>query len=207
MAGRSKAAMAQLNVIVPRGQDGYWAIMLQLDQDGPWSLRDVELRSNVPGGTIARFLRKLVRGGVVAAAGTRPSSQPSKVPATTYRLLKHPPETPRLAEDGTELPERQIDTIWRSMKMAKSFSAGELADFASVEGRPVDRLTVRRYLRELSHVGVVVRVSTRTRKDEARYRIGRNIGAKAPMILSTTTVFDPNSGEILGATATREVQP
>jgi hypothetical protein len=190
-----------MNVTVERGNEGIWKIIRELDTKGVWTVWEVQAHTHSHGRTVRDYIMRLVRGGY---AEEIQSTQINRK-INSYRLLNRPEKAPRLKKDGTAYAERQIDTLWRSMKMAKTFTASELAEDASVGEHPVKKDTARRYLLDLLSVGIVDRVRT-PRGEEKRYRLMHNIGYHAPQILSAHVVFDPNSESVLGEPEAKEVQ-
>lgn len=185
-----------LSAQMPIGFGGIWSIMLELDRSGPWTAGDVDKRTNVNKGTPRDFLRRLKAACYVEIVGTRITGDKAKQPAPLYRLTRRPLQPPRLRRDGTELPELQRDTIWRTIKMAKAFTVNEIVQLISRPGEaPVKRNAVISYCDALTRARVLSRSGKKGR--ESHYRLIRNVGAKAPMILSTKLVYDPNEGTLL----------
>jgi len=191
----------------PRGTDGLWAVILRLDAQGPWSASDVDGQTNLNRGCAHQMVRRLERGGYALRVGERTARGRRPQMAPLFRLTARPAEAPRLAADGTLRPEPVMEVLWRVMKMAKAFTASELAELASTEERPVNLNTARSYCDRLTGAGVVARTTVRG-AGEPRYRMVRNLGARAPKILATKVVYDPNAGEVLGrGEPLREVAP
>jgi len=191
----------------PRGTDGLWAVILRLDAEGPWSASDVDGQTNLNRGCAHQMVRRLERGGIALRVGERLARGRRPQMAPLYRLTARPAEAPRLAPDGTPRPEPVMEVLWRVMKMAKVFTATELAELASTDERPVNLNTARSYCDRLAGAGVMARTTVRG-AGEPRYRMIRNLGARAPKILATKVVYDPNAGEVLGkAEPLREVAP
>jgi hypothetical protein len=199
--GGQKSAIT-MNVCVPRGQDGYWLIIRELDQKGTWTVRDVSDRADDTRQTVSDFIRRLVAGGYAEVTEGQGAGVTS---LKRYRLLKAPVPTPRLGRDGIDFGETQNATIWRSIRMAKSFSAKELAEMASVENKSVKFDTVRRYLHDLVRAGIIASDKTE-HFEETRYRLLKDVGPTAPKILRAHMVFDPNSESVLGEPEAKEVQ-
>lgn len=196
-----------LQAELPRGTDGLWSVILRLDAIGPWAASDIEGQTNLAKGVGRNFVRRLMAGGFALQVAERRTRGKNPQIAPLYRLTRRPAEAPRLAPDGTARPEPVIEILWRVMKMAKEFSASELAALASTDDRPMNLNTVRSYCDRLAGAGVVSR-TTRRGAGEPRYRMIRNLGARAPKVLSTKVVYDPNGGEVLGrAEPLREVAP
>lgn len=203
MSGRPLIDMVRLNLRVPRGIDGFWKIIREMDETGAWTITEVANRTNVHKRNVSGFIQGLVAAGIARQVG---SGTPNRgLPgAVSYRLARRPMTTPRLTLDGLERPETAIEVLWRTMKLAKAFTAYELAELASTRERPISPETTRRYLRDLAQVGVLSRAGSGR---AIRYRLVRNLGARAPKILQAHVVFDPNANVVLGEAEAREVSP
>lgn len=195
----------EATLVLPRGYDGIWSVMLQLDDAGPWSARDVMLQTNENIGSVHQYLRRLKLAGIAVGTGSRMMGGRNPQPAPLYRLTRHTAETPRLAKDGTERPEPVIEILWRTIKMAKAFTAAELAELAGRDGKPVNVNTARSYCDHLHRAGLLARTVGADRL--TRYAIRASVGAKAPKILAGRIVFDPNARAVVGEGVAREVQP
>lgn len=202
MATYSLLDYIEIRAKVPRGEAGFWAIMLELDAKGPWTAYDVDGQSNVSRVAIRNYLSKLVAGGFVEIVEVRNIRRGIK--QHVYRLLQRQFEHPRLDRQGRELPELQIETIWRTIKMLKQFTVTDVVDNAPGVGKAM----ARRYLCDLASVGVL-NVIGRVGKGSGpiAYHLIDNLGARAPKILKSHIVFDPNSGRVLGQPTAEEVQP
>lgn len=190
---------------IPRGESGIWSVMVELDASGPWSARDIWTRTAENAGSTHQLLRRLKAGGYVEQVGEKITGGRNPQVAPLYRLKSRPVEMPRLRKDGTPLPELAIDTLWRTIKMAKTFTASELADLASRGVRPINSNTARSYCDHLTRAGVLSRVTGKDRR--SRYTLIHNVGAHAPKVLASRIVFDPNTQTVLGDADAREVSP
>jgi hypothetical protein len=191
--------MVQINIDVPRGEAGYWSIILDLDQSGPWTVRQICDRTNVQTQAVGNFVRKLRLAGIANVIDRKPASHGGgdNLPATVvYRLAKRPLLSPRLARDGKVMPETAIEQLWRAIKMAKVFSLAELAEHCP----DVPPKTAKAYLYQLSKAGIVA-------GKPAAYRLARKLGPLAPKVLATRVVFDPNSKSVIGLPVASEVTP
>lgn len=204
MARRSANEMAEINTRVPRGHQGYWKLILKLDAQGPWGVPDILEGSNGDRASIKDFVLRLVRAGIAEPEGTR-LARTGKCQVRLYRLNKRPVDAPRLDRQGNVLCEPTIETLWRTMKMAKTFTVLELAELATTPDNAVAEATARRYVSHLKRAGIVACSGPNTRTP--RYRLVRDIGAKAPIILKTLSLYDPNAHEILGEGESVEVKP
>lgn len=196
--------IVELSASVPRGEEGLWSIILELDTAGPWTVRQVHDRTNIDTGLVARLVRKLWRGGFAKVVDevTKLPNGGKLPPDRFYRLTKRPVAVPRLRNDGSLLPEREHDQLWRAMKMAKHWTVNDLAEFCP----GIATNNIYRYCRRLAAAGILQRSGSANVKD-VRYRLVRNLGNRAPRILATDFVFDPNTKTVIGTSVAREVKP
>ncbi len=193
--GEQNAAIT-MKVTVPRGHSGFWQIMRELDECGAWSINDVADRTNDRRDNIADFVKRLIAGGYASQSGMNSKGHKQ------YVLLKKPRDTPRLRRDGSECEELINATLWRSIRMAKVFTASEIAEYSAIK-----RSTAKRYFQELARVSILAIDKKGEPAEETRYRLIKDIGAQAPQILRADAVFDPNSATVLGEAEAKEVQP
>lgn len=197
--GRFIPEVIAANLRLPVGNAALWALILELDNAGPWTPGQVVARTNLNGGTPRDFIRKLKAGGFAEQVGTTMTvagKNPQAAPL--YRLTKRPIEAPRLRRDGSVMPELGIEAIWRAIKMAKVFTITELADLTSIE-----RNTVSDYCIRLAGAGVLSKIPKHKTR-ELQFRLVRNLGRLAPKILTGKMVFDPNAGVFVGTAEARE---
>jgi len=206
----AKPFLKSAKIAIPKGEDGFWSIILELSAKGDFTARDIYARSDVSSGTISEYVGRLLKGGYIEPVGTRPHKLDWFAGAKTYRLVKPVELPPRLDRDGKERPETQYELCWRTMKMLRTFTAREIAEAIAAERKSVKVNTIRSYLNELDRVGVIGKADTGRRglagggSTEMRYRLVRNLGARAPRILATKIVFDPNAGAIVGEGEAKE---
>lgn len=209
-----KPFLKSVRIEIPSGEDGFWSIIQKLAAEGAFSIGDVAGLTNVSSGTVSAYCQKLIRGGYLERDGERPHPRKGCPPVTLYRLAKPVELPPRLDRDGNQLPELQIDRIWRTIKMLRTFSSREVAREIAPEATEKEREkkvhSVRSYLFQLHRVGVIARVDGGPQGihggglQEARYQLVDNLGARAPRILAAKIVFDPNAGAVVGAAETKE---
>ncbi|RWE48577.1 MAG: ArsR family transcriptional regulator [Mesorhizobium sp.] len=189
--------MVQLSLAVPRGEAGFWSIILELDKAGPWTVRQVSDRTQVRVQSARFYIRKLRLAGFVEVVEMRETS--GGLPdAMVYRLVegKKPQQAPRLTKDGELLPETAKEKLWRAMKMAKKFTLDDLVDACT----DVPLATAKGYCFALSAAGVLA-------KQGSVFRLVNNLGSQAPRVLRAKLVFDPNKKVVVGSSIVSEVEP
>lgn len=191
MARRPLPEMVRLTARVPRGEAGFWSIMLALDARGPWAVPDVEAESNVKPGGVAQYLRKLVKAGIARQTGTRPA--PAR-PCKLYRLAKRPREAPRLKADGGEIGRGEFERLWCAMRALKQFSLAELAFAAATDTDKVKLKTAERYVHALVRAGYLASLGG----GAFRLKPSMNTGPLPPAILRLRVVWDRNEKRVMG---------
>lgn len=193
----------QIAVYPPRGRDGLWRMLLDLDAKGPWSNGDAARETNMNRGTLSEFLGRLRKAEISIQVDERPHRRGGPAIAL-YRLARRPVEVPLVSRDGDLLPEPMIQVLWRTIKMLKSFSLDDLVAAASTADRVINRNSTSSYVNELARVGILAKAGHFHCR---QFRLIKNVGALAPKILTAKVVFDPNSREVLGEVQAREVMP
>lgn len=191
MRRQPQPAIVRIAAQLPRGQDGYWQIIVGLDRGGPWSALDVA--REVPHRhrtALDEFIRRLVTAGIAT------SIDPKKALATgqhlkLYRLTKRPSQLPPLARDGSERPLPVHQRMWSAIRVLKDFSRRELA-FAASADKPVPSATVSAYVKHLLTVGYLTE-----NQGLLRLKPRMNTGPKAPVVLRLHAVFDANKNEVI----------
>lgn len=194
---------------VLRGFDHYWSKVRELGRDGAeFTLADIVGWSNGSSRkTAGDFVRRLVDKGYAEAAGWRTENSRRH---RTYRLLKRPTDTPTLGRGGTAgLQGCGVQQMWTAMRALDGFTIAELTMTASTDDHAVRYQTARDYVRRLINAGYLVGRSQRDPNLPHVYRLkpSMNTGPKAPKILRTKFIYDPNRGAIMGAAEAEEVRP
>lgn len=148
--------------------------------------------------TVRSYLERLARGGYLTKETVFVQGNQRKV---TWSLVKDQgAEAPRLNKDGQPRKQGQVrDQLWRTLKIIGEFNYIELAAAASLEDSPVSSNTSRTYIKHLYRVGYLFQACPSKPGTPARYRkVPRRCeGPKAPMVLRTKQVFDPNRMQIV----------
>lgn len=103
---------------------------------------------------------------------------------------------PRVRKDGSLLPESGRMRMWKAMQVLGEFSVSELTAAASLDTAKIAPSEARSYCQWLARGGYLQGMqSDRYRMIRARYT-----GAKAPQILRTKQLYDPNTDKVAYAT-------
>jgi hypothetical protein len=162
-----------------------------------WLLKDGV--DNVNDWTVESYLARLVAGKYLKMVKPAPIS--GKYGEAVYQLVKdcgH--EAPRLRKDGSAVTQGLgNEQMWRTMKVLKAFSPGELAIAASTATVSVKLSTAKSYAAALYRAGYLIVVNKSKPGTQAVYRLlnSKNTGPKPPQIQRTKRVFDPNLNAVI----------
>ena len=189
-------------------QEAIWRMVRQLKVFG---VADIEIaamnyfgrcRTGFNTSTVQSYLLRLTRGGYLAQETVLVKGTQRQ---TTWTLIKDQgAEAPRLRKDGQPSKQGRVrDQLWRTLKIIGEFNYIELAAAASLEESPVSLNTCRTYIRHLYRAGYLVLSRASKPGTAARYRkVPRRCdGGKAPMVLRSKEVFDPNHMQIVESNA------
>lgn len=189
----SRSELIRLTARVPRGQDGFWKVIRELDAKGPWAVIDVHDLCPAPQKrTVAGFVYQLVRGGFAQPSGER-ATKGNGTATKLYRLLKRPSDAPALRRDGTQLEVPAQQRLWTSIRAMKRFTLKELAFAAAGQHGPVPTETAKRYVFHLTRAGYLI-----TDRGSFRLKPSMNTGPAAPKILRLHVVWDANRNQAVG---------
>lgn len=184
----------RLSARVPRGRDGYWSIIRDLDPKGPWSVPQIHALTNEPHkASVNDYVKRLVRGGFVKQVGDAMTHK-NDTPTKLFRLLKRPSAAPSLRRDGSVVEVSAQQRMWTAMRSLKQFKLKELAYTASTEQSPVPISVAQAYVHRLKTAGYVIAL---TRWD-FRLKPSMDTGPRSPKILKAHVVFDANLNKLMG---------
>lgn len=181
----------------PTGREAVWAAIRRLRT---FTRRQLERETDVPGKTIADYLKCLAAGQVIEA-----DAIDITVPAQIWRLADdRGVEAPRLRPDGQPvtqgLPREQM---WRTMRSLKgAFSPAELAIAAATDSIAVSAVDAADYCFHLERAGylrLAVRGTAKSASSKRRYQFVPVMytGPKPPMVARTKLVWDSNRAKVM----------
>jgi hypothetical protein len=97
--------------------------------------------------------------------------------------------------------------MWVAMRSLQQFDAGELAYAASTDETRVDPVAARFYITRLHAAGYLTIVSPgKVTGGRAvwRFKPSMHTGPRAPQVMRTHFVFDPNRGAVVGGRVVAE---
>lgn len=206
MARRPTPDHVALTVRVPRGHEGYWAIIRDLDAAGPWTTSEVVDRTNANQASVADYVRRLAKAGICTVVEERPSAfNPVKV----YRLTARPLEAPRLRRDGTRCQPTGQEQMWRALRNLGAATYPELALAASTDEVVVDPVAAKTYLKMLVKAGYLVAMAQARPNVPTLWRLkpSMNTGPLPPLVMRTKLVWDQNEGRVVGEPRLEEARP
>lgn len=185
---------------VMRGIDHFWKVIRDLDADGPWSVRDIDLRSNVSHrSTISDFVRRLVAAGMAEITDARVAVSGPTKSAATYRLSgPQPMRAPRLRRDGTVAEQgrgqQQMWNVMRGPLARDGFTFHDLALWGSTEQVVISKDSAKKYVQHLAGAGYLLEIRPGAPARPAVWRLkpSMNTGPRPPLILTAKIVYDQN---------------
>lgn len=166
-----------------------------------FTLADVAKNCTLREGTIAIYLRSLVRAGYLSESllsmkGANGQGEGFRKPLK-YKLIKDRHEPPRVREDGSEITQgKATQRMWNTIRKRKTFILADMRALSSTtEGTVSDRQS-EGYLRYLEKAGYV-RNTNGKYLPYAVFRLIRDTGPKAPMIQRIKQVWDPNLRKVM----------
>lgn len=178
-----------------RGQDYIWSVILELHQQGPFSLRQISEQTNASHATVSDYVTRLKKAGYLEVVDRQPTGF-GKSLYFLYRVARPTREAPRLRKDGSLCPPTKREGMWRTMRMINKFSYKDLVVTASPEA-PIKEQDAKDYCKHLSKAGYLVCLEEGKPGKPAVYRLARNTGPKPPMIQRVKHVYDPNLNEVV----------
>lgn len=185
---------------IRRGSAYMWKVVRGLTEDDraqPFTVDEVlDLTNGTEASTVRKWLKTLVRAGIVAVEGD------------TYHLLRRPVMLPHVSNDGRIVSVGQ-DALWTAIRALKEFTPRELAVAATTEEHAVTEWTAKSYVKTLLAAGYLTVTVAGHAHRQASYRLRptMNTGPLAPKILRAKFVFDPNRNEVIGQAEAEEVSP
>ena len=201
-----------------RGHDHFWDVIRAHGVGGEFTVVDVVGQTNAHQASVDDFVRRLLRAGYLALAGYRQVANPhwtvnKAVKARLYRVLKVPSDTPSLRRDGSAgsygTGRQNMWNILRGPQAREGIDARDLVLLAETDDVPVSLASAKEYLGRLEVAGYLKVAQKAASGRLTRYRLapGMNTGPKAPKLLKTRVVYDPNRREVVGDTVAEEVSP
>lgn len=192
-----------------KGHDYFWEVIRDLGAEGAtFTISDVVQQTSAHRDTVGDFIRRLTRTAppILERAGFRQVRNDwrpmNTARAQLYRLLRSPVDTPSVRRDGSEggygRRRQHMWNILRGPQAREGINAPELAMLAETEELPIAEGTAAEFLWRLDVAGYLVVLEKPANNRKARYRLRPGQGPKAPKLLHTTMVYDPNRREIVG---------
>ncbi|BAF88128.1 conserved hypothetical protein [Azorhizobium caulinodans ORS 571] len=197
MARRPTPDHVSLTVRVPRGHEGFWRIIRDLDEAGPWTSSDVADRTNAALASVADYVRRLAKAGICAVVDAR-SGLPHLV--KSYRLTERPTQAPRVRRDGTRSKPTGQEQMWRALRSLGAATYPELALAASTDEVTVDPVAAKTYIKMLVKAGYLVALAQERSNTPVLWRLkpSMNTGPLPPLVMRTKMVWDQNEGRVVG---------
>lgn len=190
-----------------RGNDHYWSLIMDRHRAGmPFSVREIELASDVDGGAVRDFVMRLEKAGLAERVADAALAKD-----VTYRPLVIQSAAPRVRRDGSIIESQPATRcMWNLMRgpVGRSgFTYRDLVHWGQTDETPISAHTARSYIQMLRAAGYLLQVDPGKPGTPATWRLdpSMNTGPQAPMILRAKLVFDPNRQEVFGPAEAEEV--
>jgi hypothetical protein len=207
MTQRKKSTMPErieMNAVLPRGEAGYWSIILDLDRKGPWSVTMIEGETIAARTGVVRYVKNLVKAGFAERTHTGEILFESNL----YRLRKRPKQAPRVRNDGSLIVSTQQECMWRAIRTLRGgFNVRELAFNASIEGQKIKEPAARNYIEALDRAGYLQLLHPGDHWNFRTWRLkaSMNTGPLSPTLYRIDGLYDRNLKKIVGEPSAREV--
>lgn len=185
---------------VLRGHEHFWSVIMERHRAGcTFSAQDIDDASNASDSTVRDFVRRLVAGGLVELV--EPGAHPIH---HRYRPLIVQSAAPRVRRDGSvieSLPASQC--MWNLMRGplgSKGFSYRDLMHWGRTDETTITASYAKSFIKLLHRAGYLIQLDAGNPRKPATWRLApkMNSGPRAPMILRTKLVYDPNRLEVVG---------
>jgi hypothetical protein len=208
MTRRTKPTMPErieMNAVLPRGEAGYWSIILDLDKKGGWTVPMIVGETIAARTGVVRYVNNLVKAGIAVRTEV-PGGASFK--SNIYRLVKRQKDAPRVRGDGTLIVSTQQECMWRTIRTLRAgFTVRELAFNASMPGQKIKDAAALNYIEALDRAGYLslVQQTERTGRKTWRLKASMNTGPLSPTLYRIDGLYDRNLKKIVGEPSAREV--
>lgn len=168
---------------------------------GEFTLSDIVVGAECTA-TVRDYTIGLERAGYIVVA--QPHRSGGQNAPRRWRLARDVgAEAPRVRRDGTPVTMGLAqEQMWRTLRTLRGdINARELAAHAGTALIPVREAAAGDYLRNLHAAGYLecVKPGRGTWRGgiQARYRLVRDTGPRAPMVCRTAALYDPNLGKVV----------
>lgn len=201
--------LADKKIPVLRGHDHFWAVIMDRHRSGQtFSAQDIDDASNADNGTVRDFVRRLAAGGLVELIeeGENPVHN-------RYRPLVIQSAAPRIRRDGTvieSLPASQC--MWNLIRGPlgrNGFTYKDLVHWGQTDETSIAVSSARSWIKLLNRAGYLIQLEAGNARRPATWRLDpkMNSGPRAPMMLRTKLIYDPNKQAVIGPSVAEEEQP
>lgn len=189
---------ATIDVRVPRGIEGFWKLMCELQQaNGRFTIADIDAETSSRAVLIYKYVTALVAAGIVARLDTE--HQQRRFQQHVYSIVKPQATTPRVRQDGSVVPPTAQECVWNAIRTLKQFTVPELLFAATTDQVKPTRKPIAAYVAALEGAGYLTRLGEET---PLRYRLkpSMNTGPKPPAcrMIHSRVVWDSNLNRFFG---------
>jgi len=185
---------------VLRGWDHCWSLMMaHAMNDEAFSITDIDKETNGRRADVRDFVKRLVAGGFLESTGNR-----------HYRVIRKQSMTPSVRRDGTVIEGvGRNQAMWNTMRSPvcrAGFTADDLVNWGSTDDVKIGRETARTYIKRLAEAGYLIALDKGKPGRLATWRLlpHMNTGPRAPKVLRSRMIFDPNKEKVIGEVVAEE---
>lgn len=178
-----------------------WATIRQ-QAGASFSANSVAEKARLDPRTVDDYFVGLVASGHLVRVGEASRSRRNQA-VMLVRDTGH--EAPRVRRDGSVVEQGGgTEAMWRTMQVLGEFTSDDVAHHATTDRCGVSVETAASYVQSLARAGYlrVVRPASNAGR-RALYRLIRRTGPRPPQVQRVKQVYDPNTGEVLGADVDR----
>lgn len=185
----------------PQGRDVIWGAIRKLRR---FTVLELEHATRIDEQTIRSYVQGLKAAGYLTVAEPVHKDHKHGVLNSTSEILALVRdigvEAPRVTRAGKPVTQGAgTESMWRAMRMLKSFSTRELVTLASSGGVTVTLDTAKRYVAHLHKARYLRMVERGGPGCGARYALvpARNTGPRPPQVQRVHHVWDANEGRVV----------
>lgn len=201
--------LADKKMPILRGNDHFWSVIMDRHRAGQtFSAKDIDDASNASDATVRDFVRRLANSGMIELV-----EQGENPVHDRYRPLVIQSAAPRVRRDGTvieSLPATQC--MWNLMRgpMGRNgFTYKDLVHWGQTDETTIAVASAKSWIKLLNRAGFLIQLDAGNSRKPATWRLDpkMNSGPRAPMILRTKLIYDPNKLAVIGPSEAEEEQP
>ncbi|EFO30964.1 conserved hypothetical protein [Roseibium sp. TrichSKD4] len=185
-----------------RGFEHFWKVMQEFNRQGQsFSVDDILAKSDQDQvRNIRDLVSRLLKSGHLAEVS---ADSPKR-----FMIARNEPFVPRVRRDGTIAPVKQ-DHIWAAIRMQRQwFTVQDIFIFTQHSDAPPTEQSIASYVTRLKLSGYLSVQADPRKVKPTRYFLkpSMNTGPRAPRVIRSEGIYDPNKQQVMGLLSARELQ-